>query len=137
MPYHTIILRGTQRRFCQSEYFLAHQQIPHPLSLHVPRTKTQPSKYQNLAGLVLYSLSIAFQSIFAVRFPHTDTRLPSVRHRKFSLASSVFHNVRHQPQIPFYENIPRFQIPLPRQIQIVPFLFLRQRAGKAARGQLQ
>lgn len=90
MLYHTIILRGTQRRFCRSKYFLAHQQIPHPLSLHVPRTKTQPGKHQNLAGLVLYSLSIVFQSIFAVRFLHTDTRLPSVRHRKSSRASSVF-----------------------------------------------
>ena len=93
--YHN--LHGTQRGFCRSKYFLAHQQIPHPLSLHVPRTKTQPGKYQNLAGLVLYSLSIAFQSIFAVRFPQADTRLPSVRHRKSFLASSVFHHMGHQP----------------------------------------
>ena len=99
--YHN--LHGTRRRFCRSKYFLAHQQIPHPLSLHVPRTKTQPGKYRNLAGLVLYSLSIAFQSIFAVRFPHADTRLPSVRHRKSFLASSVLHNVRHKAQIPLDE----------------------------------
>lgn len=102
--YHN--LHGTQRRFCRSKYFLAHQQIPHPLSLHVPRTKTQPGKYQNPAGLVLYSLSIAFQSIFAVRFPHADTRLPSIRHRKSFLASSVFQNVGHQPQVVFDENVP-------------------------------
>lgn len=104
--YHN--LHGTQRRFCRSKYFLAHQQIPHPLSLHVPRTKTQPGRYRNLAGLVLYSLSIAFQSIFAVRLQYADTVLPSVCHRKFSLASSVFHNMRHQPQIPLYQNVPCF-----------------------------
>lgn len=101
--YHN--LHGKQRRFCRSKYFLAHQQIPHPLSLHVPRTKTQPGKYRNLSGLVLYSLSIAFQSIFAVRFPQADTVLPSVRHRKSFLASSVLHHMGHQPQVSLHQDI--------------------------------
>ena len=83
-----------------------------PLSLHVPRTKTQPGKHQNLAGLVLYSLSIAFQSIIAVRFPHADTRLPTVRHRKSSRASPVLHHMGHQPQIPFHQDVSGLQVPL-------------------------
>ena len=137
MLYHTIILRGTQRRFCRSKYFLAHQQIPHPLSLHVPRTKTQPGKHQNLAGLVLYSLSIAFQSIFAVRFPHTDTRLPSVRHKKSSLASSVFHHMGHQPQVSLHQDISGLQVPLRRQFQIMPLFLGAQWLWEASGMELQ
>ncbi len=137
MPYHTIILRGTQRRFCRSKYFLAHQQIPHPLSLPVPHAKTRPGKHQNLAGLVLYSLSIAFQSIFAVRFSHADTRLPSVRHRKSFLASSVLHHMGHQPQVSFHQNVSCLQVPLRRQFQIMPLLLGAQWLWEASGMELQ
>ena len=133
--YHN--LHGTQRRICRSEYFLAHQQIPHPLSLHVPRTKTQPGKYRNLAGLVLYLLSTAFQSIFAVRFPHTDTRLPSVRHRKSFLASSVLHHMGHQPQVSLHQDISGLQVPLRRQFQIMPLFLGAQWLWEASGMELQ
>ena len=137
MFHHTIILHGTQRRFCRSKYLLAHQQIPHPLSLHVPRTKTQPGKYRNLAGLVLYSLSIAFQSIFAVRFPHADTRLPSVRHRKSFLASSVFHHMGYQTKVPFYQNVPCLKVTRCCLIQVFAFLLRCQWFGKASGAEFQ
>ena len=108
-----------------------------PLSLHVPRTKTQPGKYRNLAGLVLYSLSIAFQSIFVVRFPYTDTVLPSVRHRKSSLTSSVLHHMGHQPQVSFHQNVSCLQVPLRRQFQIMPLFLGAQGFGKASGMELQ
>ena len=124
--HHIMILQETQRRIYPLKHFCTHPQIKRP-SHNTARQGFDSRR----------AVSLVFQYIPAICPKHTDKIVSSVRRRKSPRALSVFHNVRHQPQIPFYENIPRFQISLPRQIQIVPFLFLRQRAGKAARGQLQ
>lgn len=63
--------------------------------------------------------------------------LPSVRHRKSSLASSVLQNVGHQPQVVFDENVPGGLISLGGQVYIMFFFLCRQGLGEAAGGQLQ
>ena len=63
--------------------------------------------------------------------------MPFVRHRKFPCALSLIHDMGHQAEVAFYENVAGLQITLSGALQIMPLLLLRQGPGEASGGQLQ
>ena len=63
--------------------------------------------------------------------------MPFVLHRKFPRALSLIHNMGDQAEVAFYEHIPRVQVALGCQVQIVLLLLPGQGPGEAAGGKLQ
>ena len=63
--------------------------------------------------------------------------MPLVLHRKLPRALSLIHDMGHQAEVAFYENVAGLQITLSGALQIMPLFLLRQGPGKTSGGQLQ
>ena len=63
--------------------------------------------------------------------------MPFVRHRKLPWALSLIHDVRHQAQIAFNEDVSGVQISLVGKLYVIALLLPGQRLGEGAGGQLQ
>ena len=63
--------------------------------------------------------------------------MPFVLHRKLPRALSFLHNMGHQAEVAFHQDIAGLHVPLGGEGQVAAFFFLGQRFGKAAGGQLQ
>lgn len=63
--------------------------------------------------------------------------MPFVLHRKFPRALSLIHDMCHQAEVAFDEDIPCLQVPLGSEGEIVLFLLRAQRLGEASCAQLQ
>ena len=96
--------------------------------------KNQP---KSVCILFLQKHNIPFHVIRLFVPKQLNFKLPDIIQIISPRASILLHDMGHQPQVPFHQDVPGLQIPFGCTLQIIPLLFLGQWFGEGPGGQLQ